>query len=498
MTDLKSIIREHVKVNPRISTPLGPLEIDLSYCREGANSLVYKTDFNGPAVIKFLTTPATEPPSGKYARFIQEFKNLLRATRTDAVVHMYYFGTTMIGKWLIPFIVMEHCPYTIREFLKENPIQYPGDLMVLLKKLLTTLEAVHNENIVHRDLKPENVFVRADGSFILGDFGIAWFDPEHYERLAKTSPAERLANFRFCAPEQLVKGASAAPTMDIYAVGQILYWSVAGDVVRGTHHKSLAEFNSEFGMIDPIIEMMIRQNPAERYQSASQAIQDLDGRIKHDRKGQRVIKCLEEFDERLSKAFPGLRGLVQIQDLKEIERLLVILGDKPSSYDLWWTTGELHLSIDHIKKDGDLWVIGGIECNVSEAWIFRRGGDWDRPYVLLKSEAMTPFGIYECSEWCEEAGLFQGRYIPRREFDDGYAWIDGQVVKLDERTELRVRYLEVQFLFIATKWNAILQMKNDPIVGGVHSMLKRDNLVAPEILEPLEWLEKNEISAMYD
>ena len=40
-------------------------------------------------------------------------------------------------------------------------------------QLADGLGHVHEKKVLHRDLKPENVFVCADGTLKLGDFGIS-------------------------------------------------------------------------------------------------------------------------------------------------------------------------------------------------------------------------------------------------------------------------------------------------------------------------------------
>lgn len=42
-----------------------------------------------------------------------------------------------------------------------------------MRQILSALCVLHANNIMHRDVKPGNVLIRADGSFVLGDFGIA-------------------------------------------------------------------------------------------------------------------------------------------------------------------------------------------------------------------------------------------------------------------------------------------------------------------------------------
>jgi serine/threonine protein kinase len=56
--------------------------------------------------------------------------------------------------------------------------------------------------VSHRDLKPENILVSTAADLVVADFGAAHFAEELLHTAVKTGDAERLANFRYAAPEQ--------------------------------------------------------------------------------------------------------------------------------------------------------------------------------------------------------------------------------------------------------------------------------------------------------
>jgi serine/threonine-protein kinase len=78
-------------------------------------------------------------------------------------------------------------------------------------------------NVVHRDVTPHNVFVTWDGSAKIVDFGVA--HAEH--RIHETRAGTVKGKFAYMSPEQL-KGADVARTMDVWALGVVLWEMLAG------------------------------------------------------------------------------------------------------------------------------------------------------------------------------------------------------------------------------------------------------------------------------
>jgi serine/threonine-protein kinase len=93
------------------------------------------------------------------------------------------------------------------------------------------LAAAHRHGVVHRDVKPANLMLAADDRVKVGDFGVARFTSEVAEAL--TGTGQVVGTSLYLAPER-VRGDSAAPASDVYALGCVLYELLAGHpAVRG-------------------------------------------------------------------------------------------------------------------------------------------------------------------------------------------------------------------------------------------------------------------------
>lgn len=98
--------------------------------------------------------------------------------------------------------------------LEEDPTE--AQVLALGRDICAALELCRENGILHRDLKPQNIFVSRDGTYKLGDFGIA----KVHE---KTSSGTKIGTYKYMAPE-VYKGLSYGHRADIYSLGLVLYW----------------------------------------------------------------------------------------------------------------------------------------------------------------------------------------------------------------------------------------------------------------------------------
>jgi hypothetical protein len=85
------------------------------------------------------------------------------------------------------------------------------------------LEFAHSNGIVHRDLKPGNVWLTADGTAKLGDFGLA----VALGKSRLTQAGMMVGTVSYMPPEQAM-GGEVTPRSDLYSLGAMLYEMVTG------------------------------------------------------------------------------------------------------------------------------------------------------------------------------------------------------------------------------------------------------------------------------
>jgi serine/threonine protein kinase len=101
------------------------------------------------------------------------------------------------------------------------------EVLRLMQRICGTLAYVHGAGLVHRDLKPTNVFLRADGSPVLVDFGLACRFPGARGREALEPGGVRVGTIHYMAPEQ-IRADPVDPRADLYSLGCLLYESITG------------------------------------------------------------------------------------------------------------------------------------------------------------------------------------------------------------------------------------------------------------------------------
>ena len=199
--------------------------------------------------------------SQKERRFKNELAFCFKNTHPN-IITVDDWGLAEVDETEVPFYVMPIFPKTLRSVMQQE--NDPGKMLRLFMQVLDGVEAPHNRGIWHRDLKPENIlFNDIDDRIVVSDFGIAHFSEDAMQTSVETRPQERLANFRYAAPEQRSNGI-VDHRSDIYSLGLILYEMLTSELLQGTSHRRVASVHPKLADLDAIIEKMSRQLPSDR------------------------------------------------------------------------------------------------------------------------------------------------------------------------------------------------------------------------------------------
>jgi len=257
--------------------------IDKLIARGGMASIYRATDTrnNRPVAIK-VPHPEMEADPVLFDRFHREEeigKNMdhpgVMRVFTDADRSRMY----MVMEWVDGRL--------LRQILNEQrPL--PHDRAVkIARRILDTLQYIHDRGVVHRDLKPENVMVDDDDNIKLIDFGIA--SNASSRRLTFAKLSQTMGTPDYISPEQ-VRGGRGDARSDIYSMGAMLYEMLTGKApFSGSNpfvvmNDRLLNNPTPPREIDPtitpplqeIIYRAMEREPKNRYQRASEFAHDLD------------------------------------------------------------------------------------------------------------------------------------------------------------------------------------------------------------------------------
>lgn len=150
-------------------------------------------------------------------RFVDEARALASFRHPNIVRVLRYFKENGTA-----YIVMD---YESGDPLKNWVVRQNGldqeSLLQLIYPLLDGLESVHKLNFLHRDIKPDNIYIRADGSPVLLDFGAA-------RRVSTAHDMTNIVSPGFAPFEQYHTKGNQGPWTDIYSLGAVMYWLTTG------------------------------------------------------------------------------------------------------------------------------------------------------------------------------------------------------------------------------------------------------------------------------
>ena len=183
------------------------------------------------------------------------------------------------------YIVMELIDgITLKQYMEKKGVLNWKETLHFAIQIAKALEHAHSRGIVHRDIKPHNVMVLKNGSVKVTDFGIARVMSE-----GNTLTKEALGSVHYISPEQ-AKGGRVDNRSDIYSLGVVLYEMMSGRppydgespvAVAIKHINGGAPMPSTLnpnipGGLEQIIMKAMGHDPADRYDTATKMLADLD------------------------------------------------------------------------------------------------------------------------------------------------------------------------------------------------------------------------------
>jgi serine/threonine-protein kinase len=177
--------------------------------------------------------------------------------------------------YVMPYVEGE----TLRERLeREGRFELP-EAVAVATDLSAALSYAHSRGVVHRDLKPENVLFSA-GKAMLADFGLARALSEGQRTI--TVAGMSLGTPAYMSPEQAQGAEGIDHRSDIYALGCIIFETVAGQPpftgpgvgrIIQQHVQNppppVRQFRPDApAALDAVLQKALAKDPAARFQSA--------------------------------------------------------------------------------------------------------------------------------------------------------------------------------------------------------------------------------------
>ncbi|KAJ3318727.1 Serine/threonine-protein kinase par-1 [Boothiomyces sp. JEL0866] len=164
-----------------------------------------------------LVVERKEEPQDYLSDFQKEVLLLMRLNHPNIIkTYKVIDGTEDI------YIIMEYCAGgELADLVKKQKMLSEHHARKLFRQLVSAIQFTHESGVVHRDLKLENILLNEEGNILVSDFGLGTF--------ASNDKLETICGTPYYSAPELMNGIKYdGKKVDIWAMGVILYYMVAG------------------------------------------------------------------------------------------------------------------------------------------------------------------------------------------------------------------------------------------------------------------------------
>ncbi len=210
-----------------------------------------------------------------FTRYFIEVGNLLASVDHDNIVKVY---EASYSKDLQEnHVLMDYVPGgSLAERMQRQEVTAPKQAGQVVLGVLRGLEHLHRKGIVHGAVHPGNILFDGAGTPKVADFGIVKLPSS---KNATFRPLERIQSLRYSAPETLLAG-QVTEQADLYSVALVFYELITGQLPSKTDlvppSRLVFPLPEE---IDEIMERALAQRPEERFASAEEFADAVEGML---------------------------------------------------------------------------------------------------------------------------------------------------------------------------------------------------------------------------
>lgn len=250
----------------------------------GGMGTVYKAiqlSLDRVVAIKFLAPELTRDPDF-VERFVAEARAAGRLSHRNIV---QVFDT---GRWdELCYYTMEYMPFgSIGNQITGAQKLPAANVLPMMVDVARGLVYAERKRVVHRDIKPDNLMIGYEGVVKIGDLGIA---KTLLDRPTVAQADGVYGSAHYMAPEQAL-GHDIDCRVDIFSMGATFYRVLTGHPLfsgksqREILIKLVKQKPDPIRDVEPsvpkplaeIIDRMVQKNPAERYRSAREFVDELE------------------------------------------------------------------------------------------------------------------------------------------------------------------------------------------------------------------------------